>query len=84
MLFRRKGADMSFYKLFYTDRQVPADRAPNLAMILPLEFGSVEEALNKAFKLIHDGAIVWKIEGPQGFNLDRTEIERRYKIFKNT
>lgn len=75
---------MSFYKVFYTDKQLPAgSKHPDFAMILPLEFVSRDEALNKAFKLIYGGATVWKIEGPGGFKLDRAEIEKQYMVFSN-
>lgn len=76
---------MSYYKIFYTDMPVAAGgKPPDLSIVIPLEFASKDDALGKAFKLIFDGAIVWKIEGPDGFNLQRTEIERQYQIFRAT
>ncbi len=75
---------MEYYKVFYTDRPLPAGAQPDFSMILPLEFGSKDEALKEAFKLIFRGAIVWKIDGPEDFRLDRAEIERRYEIFRTT
>ncbi len=75
---------MQYYKVFYTDRPLPGGAQPDFSMILPLEFGSREEALKGAFKLIFGGATVWKIDGPEGFRLDRAEIERQYQIFRTT
>jgi hypothetical protein len=83
--FKLMEEPMSIYKVFYTDRQLPAGaKLPDLSLTMPLEFVSRDEALNKAFKLIYSGAVVWKIEGPAGFILDRAEIEKRYGVFQKT
>ena len=73
---------MQYYKVFYTDRPLPAGAQPDFSMILPLNFATRDEALKETFKLIYGGAIVWKIDGPEGFRLDRAEIERQYRIFQ--
>lgn len=75
---------MPNYSLFYTDLPLPAGVRPDLSLLLPLNFISKDEALKAAFKLIYKGAVVWKIEGPQGLMLDRAEIEREYLIFRKT
>ena len=76
---------MNYFKVFYTDKPVAiGSKDPDLSIVIPLEFASKDDALGKAFKLIFDGAIVWKIEGPAGFNLQRAEIERQYQIFRTT
>jgi hypothetical protein len=75
---------MPNYNLFYTDKPLPAGVKPDLSLMMPLNFVSKDEALNKAFRLIFGGAIVWKIEGPGDFHLDRAEIERLYRVFKST
>lgn len=75
---------MPSYKIFYTDKPLPAGTKPDFSMIIPLSFVSKDEALNKAFKLIYSGAVVWKIEGSEGFHLDRAEIERQYWKYKTT
>ncbi len=75
---------MPSYKVFYTDKPLPDGDMPDFSFILPLEFVTKDEALNKAFKLIHGGAVVWKIDGPEGYHADRTEIEKQYLIFKAT
>jgi|GEM_PF-4464207 hypothetical protein len=76
---------MQYCKVFYTDVQLPAGiKQPNLSSLMPREFTSKDDALGKAFRLINLGAIVWKIEGPEGFCLDRTEIEKQYWISKTT
>ncbi len=70
---------MEFFKLFYTDMPlVPGTGEPDLSMVLPLEFATMEEALDEAFKLISKGAIVWRIDGPEGFRMNRTDIEHKY------
>lgn len=75
---------MSIYKVFYTDRPLPAGTRPDLAFMLPLNFASKEEALKNAFKLIYGGAIVWEIEGPDGLCMDRDGIDREYRDFQST
>ncbi len=75
---------MEYYKIFYTDKPLAADIKPDFSMLMPLNFASKDEALKEAFKLIYSGAVVWKIEGPEGFILDQAEIERQYWIFKAT
>ena len=75
---------MPYYKVFYTDRPLPAGTEPDFSFTIPLDFVSQDEALDKAFELIYSGAIVWRIEGPEGFHLDRAEIERQYGIFGQT
>lgn len=75
---------MQFYKVFYTDRPLPAGGQPDFSMVIPLNFASMDDALKEAFKLLFGGATVWKIEGPAGSHLDRAEIERQYRIFRTT
>lgn len=75
---------MQYYNIFYTDRPLPAGAEPDFTFFIPLNFVSRDDALHKAFKLIHSGAIVWKIVGPEGFYLDRAEVEKQYQIFRTT
>lgn len=75
---------MEYYNVFYTDKPLPAGTVPNFSLTLPLNFATKEEALDKAFKLIYGGAVVWKIEGPNGFRLERKEIEEQYRLFRVT
>lgn len=70
---------MEFFKLYYTDVPLVSAAEPDLSLIVPLEFGTPEEALDRAFKMIDRGIIVWRIDGPEGFRLNRAEIERKYK-----
>jgi hypothetical protein len=71
---------MAAYNVFYTDKPLPADTVPDFKYSLPLNFATKEDALNKAFRLIYSGAIVWKIEGPDGFYLDREGVESAYRL----
>jgi hypothetical protein len=67
------------YKVFYTDLKLPAGvKQPDLSKLIPLEFSSRDVALDKALVLIGSRAIVWKIEGPDGFQMDRAEIDEAY------
>jgi hypothetical protein len=79
-----KEDDMTTYSVYYTDLPLPKDARPDLSLLVPLNYLSRDEALEEAFKLIYEGAVVWKIEGPQGLTLDRAEVEKAYMIFKNT
>ncbi|MFZ2163110.1 MAG: hypothetical protein WAW02_12905 [Sideroxyarcus sp.] len=73
---------MSIYSVFYTDKPLLTGATPDLAYVIPLNFVTRDEALNKAFKLINNGTIVWKIEGPNGFFLNRERVEIEYRIAK--
>lgn len=73
---------MDSYKVFYTDQPLPEGQEPDYALLMPLLFGSEEEALMQAFKLIHHGATVWRIQSPNHRYLDRAAIERRYAQFR--
>lgn len=76
---------MQNYRIYYTDMQLPPGATqPDLATVIPLEFPTREEAMDQAFKLIYHGAVVWKMDGPEGFHLERTAIEEQYWIFKST
>ncbi len=74
---------MAVYNVFYTDKPLPAGTVPDFNFTLPLNFATKEDALSNAFKLIYSGAIVWKIEGPNGFHLDREGVEREYRLFQS-
>lgn len=78
------GGYMQYYKVFYTDKPLPAGGKPDYGLLMPLDFAYADEALQKAFDLIYGGGVVWKIEGPEGFHLDRAEIERDYFKFSST
>ncbi|HLP96951.1 MAG TPA: hypothetical protein VK149_00760 [Sideroxyarcus sp.] len=71
---------MSIYSVFYTDKPLPAGSKPDLSFLLPLNFVIKDDALEHAFQLMESGAIVWKIEGPDGFQLDREGVEKEYRI----
>lgn len=81
----RMEEEMQNYRVFYTDVQLPgATGQPDLSTVIPLEFATREEAMKEAFKLIFHGAVVWKIDGPDGFHIERAEIERQYWLFRVT
>ena len=70
---------MTTYSVFYTDLPYSADVGPDLSLLVPHNYLSLEEALEEAFEIIQQGGTVWKIEGPQGLRLDRAEIEKEYR-----
>ncbi len=72
---------MKNYKVFYTDRPLPPGKEPDFSLAVPLLVGSEEEAMKEAFRLIFHGAVVWRIESPDGYYLDREAIEHRYQAF---
>jgi hypothetical protein len=64
------------YKVFYTDVPLPHGMSkPDLARLIPLQFATRELAVTKAREMIKRGAIVWKIEGPDGFEMSREQVE---------
>ncbi len=76
---------MEMYRVFYTDMELPAGAdAPTINKLIPLEFATQDEAMIEAFKRIHHGGVVWKIEGPDGFRMGREEVEKQYRIFQRT
>lgn len=74
---------MQTYKVFYSDVHIPPGaEPPTMAKLIPTEFFAREEAMEEAYKCIHRGGVVWKIEGPDGFYLNREDVERQYRLFK--
>lgn len=67
-------------KIYYTDVKLRSGQnQPDLTKLSPLGFDSLDVALEKAFVIIAKNAIVWKIEGPSEFQMDRTAVEKAYK-----
>jgi hypothetical protein len=63
------------FKVFYTDVPLRTrERSPDLTGLVPLERDTRDAAMNLACELLGQGAIVWRIEGPDG-SLGRQEIE---------
>lgn len=67
-------------KVFYTDVALPPGvTQPDLARLIPFVFNAREVAIEKAFELIKRGAIVWRLEGPNGFVMSKDDIESAYE-----
>jgi hypothetical protein len=67
------------YKVFATDMELAAGVSqPDLSKLQWLGADSRDAGLEMALRLIENNAIVWKIEGPDGFQMTRTEIEAAY------
>ncbi len=71
-------------RLFYTDQPLPQGQpAPDYARLVLVGYDTKDEALEFACNLLGERAsaphtIVWKIEGPSGFILERRAIEWEY------
>jgi hypothetical protein len=63
------------YLLYCIDVATRSEKMPNLNPVVPVQSDSMGEAINAACTLIRDGVIVWKIKGPNGFMMERRDIE---------
>ena len=72
------------YRIFYSDQPLPEGQAkPDYARLVLVGYDTKDEALEFACNLLgaRTGAsdtVVWKIEGPNGFVLERRAIEWEY------
>ena len=72
------------YRVFYTDQPLPEGQPePDYTRLVLVGYDTKGEAMDFAYRLL--GArtsaphtIVWKIEGPRGFVLERGAIEWEY------
>jgi len=63
------------FQVFYTEVPLRTrERSPDLTALVPLERDTRDAAMNLACELLGQGAIVWRIDGPD-CSLDRKEIE---------
>jgi hypothetical protein len=70
------------YKVFCTDVSLPLPlKEPDFSKLVPLVFESLDIALDFAFGRIDRRDIVWKIDGPNAFQLTKSEIERKYRAW---
>jgi hypothetical protein len=77
--------DRMSYKVYYTDVDLsPTLQGPDLSKLIPILFDSLDVAIENAFTFIEDEAIVWGIEGPNGFQMNRAEVEKAYYKSKNS
>jgi hypothetical protein len=68
------------YQLFYTDVPLPVGQNhPDYSRLMPFAFQKEDLAIEAAFRLMEQGAIVWRIDGPDGYQMTRSEIERKYR-----
>lgn len=63
----------------YTDVPAPTDWSPNFAQLVPFAFDTREVALDKACLMLDHGAVVWRVDGPDGFSMSRVEVTREYR-----
>jgi len=63
------------YLLFCADVAPQSEKMPHLNPVVPVQSDSMGTAINAACSLIGDGVVVWKIKGPNGFTMERRDIE---------
>lgn len=69
------------YKIFYTDGPLPPNQLePDLSRLMPFERETRDVALETACQLLARGALVWCIEGTDGSQMTRTEVERECEL----
>jgi hypothetical protein len=72
------------YRVFYSDQPLPEGQPePDYARLVLVGYDTKDEALEFAYNLLGArasalNAVVWKIEGPNGFVLERRAIEWEY------
>ena len=59
------------YSLFCTDAPTPLENM----RVVSANLESMGDAIKTACRLISESVIVWKIEGPDGFIMERSDIE---------
>ena len=65
------------YRVFYTDVPLRSGMSqPDFSKLIPFSFDTRDLAVTKACEMIKHGAVVWKIDGPNGTEMTRTQIER--------
>ncbi len=65
------------YKVFCTDVALPPGVSqPDFSHLIPFSFDTLVDAVKQACESMKQGAVVWKIEGPSGIEMDRAEIEK--------
>lgn len=62
------------YRVFFTDGE-PIFEGPNPTAWRPRSFSGRDDAIADACVRVDSGQIVWKIEGDDGFLMERAEIE---------
>ena len=66
-------------RVFYTDVKLPQGvTQPNFSQLMPIICETGELATERAIDLITRGAVMWKIEGPNGLLVDRSAVEKEY------
>jgi hypothetical protein len=67
------------YLLFCADVAAQSDKMPHLNPVVPVQSDSMGTAIDAACTLIGDGVVVLKIKGPNGFMMERRDIETECK-----
>jgi hypothetical protein len=72
---RAQGELLMTYSLFCTTVSTQSETIPDPSRVVTVNSDSMGAAISEAIKLIGDGVIVWKIEGSEGFVMERSDIE---------
>src|SRR5215470_1647119 len=83
---KTQGGHLMQYRVFYTDQPLPeGEYEPDRAQLVLVGYDTKDEAMDFACNLIGQHrpgsphTTVWKIEGPDGFVLERGAIELEYQ-----
>jgi hypothetical protein len=63
------------YLLFCTEEVNPPEKMPDRHRVVSVDSELMGAAISAACKLITDGVIVWQVRGPDGFMMERSDIE---------
>jgi hypothetical protein len=73
------------YSIFYSDVKPPENVQIDISKLMPFICPTRENALETAFNLIKNGAIIWEIRESDSSKIARTEIEKLYlEYLKNS
>jgi hypothetical protein len=63
------------YSLYCSDEPTQSKKMPDICRVVPVDSDSMGAAIEAACQLISSGAVVWKLKGPSGFLMERSDIE---------
>ena len=64
------------FRIFFTEASVAeASSEPDYDAIMPYKCVTSDEAVRRALAFVRRGYIVWKIDGPNGYCVNRQRLE---------
>lgn len=71
------------YDICYTDVKLPQETKPDCSKLVLLKFETKERAIEMACKIMEQpNGIVWRITGPDGFIMERADVEEECRKLK--